>query len=223
MKSFSTFLFLILLASALSAQSKGDWIIRAGIVGTGTYDDGIWTFAPTVSLGQQTFLFQNSWGFSLDAEYQWHPRWMTGIHTAASYTGFSLLITDGNREAIELKDYTSFSPIMLEQKFVFRPEKPLRPYLGITGGVLLTRNIEFQILPNYPLTAFIFKNPFIYGFLIGADWEVGTQGFIFHSVIRALTFEYTLEETHWTPHQTLLDQVFWMNYNHIQLGIGKIF
>ncbi|MEM7368522.1 MAG: hypothetical protein AAF587_07950 [Bacteroidota bacterium] len=68
---------------------------------------------------------------------------------------------------------------------------------------------------------FTFLNPFLFGCILGADFEIGQRGLFLQTAIRALTFEYTMKKTTLTDRQTLLDQVFWMNYNHIQVGIGK--
>lgn len=206
----------------VQAQDENGWIIRLGAVGTGTFDDGIWTFNASSGLGQQAFTFQNSWGIALDVHYRYQGRWMTGMHYAWSHTGFQIEISDGNRETSVHRDPTSFTPVLLEQIYQFRKGKVLRPYLGATVGILFTRNIELSNLPVNPnQLSFTFQNPFIYGFVVGVDYEFGNRGLFLQTAIRALTFEYTMEETALTDHQTLLDQVFWMNYNHIQIGIGK--
>ena len=205
----------------LTAQNDNAWLVRIGAVGTGTFDEGIWTFNDQTGLGQQKFTFGNSWGIGLTIHYRYNDQWKTGVHLALSYTSFELEITDNAFGTISDRDYTTFNPLLIEQLYQFRKAKAFRPYIGLCAGALFTRNIKLTIPPATNPTAFTFVNPFIFGFAIGVDYEFGTSGLFLQTSIRGLNFEYTLKETAVTNEQTLLDQVFWMNYNHIQIGIGK--
>ena len=221
-KKFIFLLFVVTLCFIKAkAQTNPKWIFRTGATGTGTFDDGIWVFNNSSGLGAQTFTFQNSWGFLLEADYLAHSNWLTGVHLAISPTDFQLAIEENGSTSIH-KDKTSFHVLLLEEKYLFAKGKAFRPFLGITGGLLWTKDLEFSIRNQSP-TKFTFQNPFIYGFVFGADWEIGKKAWLLHFGIRGLTFDYTLEKTNLTDHQTLLDQVFWMNFNHLQLGVGKRF
>ena len=212
----------ILLVSSLSlscfAQSTpySNFLFRIGATGTGTYDKGLWYFKEISSLSPQEFVFENSWGIALDAEIHYGKRWSTGIHLASARTTFRLTTTPDLQSGWE--DHTSMNFMMIEQKIHRKGDPNFKPFIGITLGPMYTRDIELEFGRNIPFT---FKNPIVYGAVFGFDHRLGQSSLMWHTVIRALTFEFTTLETDITYEQRLLDQVWWMNYNHIQVGISK--
>ena len=219
MKTLLLFFILLLTIGPVDAQNQR-FKIRFGITGTGTSDEGLWYFRESQGLGPQVFKFQNSWGLGIDLNYQLTERLMAGIHFAISRTGFQLAVDDGISVEIT-EDNTSHNQLIAEAMYTTMYDKVFRPFIGLNAGILFTRDIQLTI--GSEDQAFEFINPFIYGLVMGFDLAIGSNGWSMHFIIRGQTFEYTTRETALTYRQTLLDQVWWMNYNHLQFGIGKSF
>lgn len=219
MPKYWVILLILLLGVTIDMKAQDEkWILRIGMIGTGTGDLGLWGFNDNTGLGTQEFVFSNSWGVALDGDYLLTPRWLVGVHFALSRTSFGLNLND-NGSIQKLRSNTSFNPLMVEIKHRFRPEKLFRPYLGVTGGILLTKDPRLPVLGQQ--RTFEFADKSIYGLVFGFEWQIGNKGLSIHSLIRAVTFEYTLQETDISREQTLLDQNWWQNFNHIQLGVSK--
>ncbi len=192
--------------------------LSLGLSGTGTFDEGLWYFKESRGLGPQEFKFSNSWGIGLDVEYSLISKITAGIHMSIASTPFSLAIDDGFSTSI-IKTHTSHNQLIAELKYIGRPGKAFRPFIGFNAGILFTRDINIPIGSEHIEFAFI--NPVIYGLVFGIDYAISSSGLFINLSIRGQTFEYTTEETSVTNRQTLLDQVWWMNYNHLQLGLSK--
>lgn len=219
MKNFLLYSLILFIVSPLFAQDQ-HFQLRLGINGTGTFDEGIWYFKENQGLNPQTFKFQNSWGIAIDFDYYLAKRITAGVHLSIARTGFQLEIDKGFSTTIT-KDHTTHNQFIAEIKYIGRPGKSFRPLIGVNAGILFTRNIQLTI--DSEDRNFNFINPFIYGIAIGFEYHFGSKGWALHSIIRGQTFEYTTKETTVTHKQRLLDQVWWMNYNHLQFGISKSF
>jgi len=203
--------------SHLAAQDD-PLTLRLGFTGTGTSDKGLWYFKESQSIPPQEFTFNNSWGVAFDLEYELIKKLSIGVHLNYSPTAFELAIDEGMHTEIS-EDHTSHNQFLTEIKYRGRPGKAFRPFIGLSAGTLFTRDIKLSVRSeNYNFT---FINPFIYGVNLGFDHSFSSSGWVIHFIIRGLTFEYTTMETTITNRQTLLDQVWWMNTNHIQVGIGR--
>jgi len=218
-KTVLYFFLLLLTAGPVISQAR-QFKLRCGITGTGTSDEGLWFFRESQGLEPGEFKFQNSWGIGIDLDYHLNERLMVGVHLNLSRTGFQLAINDGTDVQIT-EDHTSHNQCIAETKYVGRHGKVFRPFIGLNAGVLFTRDIQLTI--GSEDLKFEVVNPFLYGFVMGFDHAITSNGWSIHAIIRGQTFEYTTKTTSITYRQTLLDQVWWMNFNHLQLGIGKIF
>lgn len=214
MKTFLILIFLAISNTTLVGQNTQKWMARIGVMGTGTSDEGIWV-RKDLSNQAVGFTLQNSWGVSADLEFQLNEYWMIGLHTGFSVAGFEI------DQGVNQKK-TTFIPLLLEQTYRFAPQKSIRPIIGFSGGKLFERDIFITSVNNAEEWPFKFENPFVYGIILGFDYYPGNNWSI-HLIIRGLTFDYSIKETAFSARQTLLDQVFWMNYNHIQLGVGYNF
>ena len=86
---------LLVVPSKLAAQETGSWIIRLGAVGSGTADEGTWTFSSSTGLGDQVFEFSNSWGVAVGGEYIFAGHIHLGVHLTYTTTDFALTVTPG--------------------------------------------------------------------------------------------------------------------------------
>lgn len=184
----------------------------------GTQDLGVWHFKEHRSLSPQEFEFRNSIGFGLGLDYGVTNRVSIGLHGLIARTNFRL---GGNGPGTLpiTRDHTSHHQIFAEFKYVGRPGKSFQPFIGGNVGVLFTRDIRLQL--DQQTFDFTFIDPGIYGFVLGFDHTLGANGWSIHLIIRGQQFEYTTLETEITYEQRLLDQTWWQNFNHIQLGISK--
>ena len=210
---------LFLLFDSLSAQDS-KFVVRVGVSGIGTSDEGLWYFKESQNIGPQPFIFRNSWGGAVDIDYLLSNSIAFGLHSTLTRTSFSLDVHDSGN-LYRTNEHTSHNQLIIEAKYITRPKKAFRPFLGLNAGKLYTRDIHIDYRSEN--LEFEFINPFIFGLVLGFDYDIGINGWGIHFIVRGQSFEYTTEETSVTERQTLLDQVWWMNFNHIQLGIGKKF
>ena len=214
------FLSLAGLPAVACAQDGPRWIVRLGGTASGTLDDGIINFAPGTGLGAQAFHFSNSWGASLTAERVWNAHWLTGVHLAWSPTTFRLTLSQSNGQSFVTEDRTTFAPALVEIKYGFLPDRRVNPFVGVTGGLLLARDVQLSRGPGEPLTDFSFADNKTFGYTLGADLSM-PGGWLLHLSVRSLGFEYALDANALVPAQTLLDQSFADAFNHFVLGIGR--
>lgn len=217
--------FAMCLPTSVRAQGSGSWILRVGAVGSGTSDEGTWTFKPSTNLGAQVFEFSNSWGAALTAERVLGQHLHLGVHLAYASTDFALTVSPpAGATSFTSRDKTSYVPLLGEVQYGFLPGSRANPRLGVGAGKFFTRDVRLGTDAQVAEADFEFDDPVILSYGAGVDVSVDRAGvWLLSFDVKSTRYEYTLGTNVWVDTQTLLDQDAALSFNHLVLSLGRRF